>query len=81
MATRPKLSIKNDPTPIAISHKTSNVMRVPNDMDCQLPKVLIRKWMKATMGIPITNIPEMDNNKVGTEDDVITDQSTNGILT
>ena len=76
----PKLKKKKIPTPNAISQRISRVTRVANDMDCHPPNVLIKKWMKLTIGIPMTRMPEMDNKVVGTGDADTTDQSTNGML-
>ena len=75
----PKLIIKKVPTPNAISQRMSNIILVANDMAFQLPKVLIRKWMKPTIGIPMTRMPETDINMVGNGEEVTTDQSTNGM--
>ena len=75
----PKLNIKKVPTPNAISHRISNNILEANDIGFQFPKVLIRKWMKPTIGIPITKMPEMDISIVGNGDEVTTDQSTSGI--
>ena len=61
MAAIPKLNIKKIPIPKAISHKISKVIRVLNGIGFHPPKVLIRKWIKPMMGMPMTKIPEMDN--------------------
>ena len=79
MAAIPKLIIKNVPTPKAISHRTSKVIRAAKGIAFHPPKVLIRKWMKPTMGIPITKMPETANKVVGTGEEVTTDQSTTGM--
>lgn len=69
----PKLNIKKVPTPNAISQRMSNIILVANDMAFQLPNVLIRKWMKPTMGMPITKMPATDISMVvnGADDTVI----------
>ena len=81
MAAIPKLNIKKIPIPKAISHKISKVIRVLNGIGFHPPKVLIRKWIKPMMGMPMNKIPEMDNKVVGTGEAETTDQSTCGILT
>ena len=79
MADIPKLIIKNVPTPKAISHKTSNVILAAKGISFHPPKVLIKKWMNPTIGIPITKIPETASKVVGIGEEVTTDQSTLGM--
>ena len=77
MAAIPKLSIKNVPTPKAISQRMSKVIRAAKGIAFHPPKVLIKKWMKPMIGIPITKMPETDKKVVATGNELTTDQSMN----
>ena len=55
----------------------SKVIRAANGIAFHPSKVLIKKWMKPMIGIPITKIPETDKKVVATGNELTTDQSMN----
>lgn len=76
MAVMPKFIIKNVPAPKATSQRIVSITRVANGIDFHPPKVLIRKWMNPTIGMPMTKMPEMDINEVVNGDALTIVQST-----